>query len=442
MLGAVHHGAHDALNSTYTQKIAPSIAPGIAPGATDPSSPARASWAFIGLYALAYTGIWLALLTPVIVTISLRVRELTPELAAQNLALILSSGAACAMLAGPLFGYLSDRTTSRFGMRRPWMIGGILGGAIALVFVATAQSIGAMLIAWCIAQIAFNAALASTVALLADQIPSHQRGTVAGILNVCMPIGQLIGTFIVQLVAGSLLLAFLIPTALGTFAVLLLAYVLPDRRLQASAIRESPCVSETPITRSRGYRDFWFAWLSRLLLGVGTAFLTTYQALYLIESLGRDPREIPVLIFRSMLLQSVLIVIVSLLAGRLSDRFARRKVFVLLGAVVYAIGLWLIAAADSYATFLIGLAVAAVAHGTYFAVDLALVTEVLPDSERHAAKDLGILNITNALPQVIAPLVGAMILLLAQGDYSTMYAIAGAIALTSAAALVPIRAAR
>jgi MFS family permease len=405
--------------------------------------PQRVSGAFIAIYAFAYTGIWLALLTPVIVTIALRVRQLTPEHAAQNLALVLSVGATCAMFAGPLFGYLSDRTTSRLGMRRPWMIGGILGGSIALTFVATASSIASMLLAWCMAQIAFNAALASTVALLADRVPMQQRGTVAGILGVCMPVGQLIGSFIVQLVASSLLLAFLIPAALGTAAVLLLAAVLPDRRLPSVPTR-------VPLRRAIGmlraaprrYRDFCCAWLSRFLLGVGTAFLTTYQPLYLVENLDRDPIEVPTLVFRSMLLQSALIVVVSLVSGRLSDRLGRRKIFVLIGAVIYTIGLWLIAAADSYALFLAGLAVAAIAHGMYFAVDLALVTDVLPDSERDAAKDLGILNIANALPQVVAPITGVAILMLAHGDYTTMYAIAGVIALSSAVAILPMKTAR
>lgn len=55
---------------------------------------ARVGPLFIAVYGLAYTGIWLALLTPIVVTISLRVRELTPAHAAQNLALVLSVGAA------------------------------------------------------------------------------------------------------------------------------------------------------------------------------------------------------------------------------------------------------------------------------------------------------------------------------------------------------------
>jgi MFS family permease len=400
----------------------------------------RVSWTFIVVYALAYTGIWVALLTPVIVTIALRVSELAPKDTAQQLALILSVGATCAMIAGPLFGYLSDRTSSRLGMRRPWMIGGILAGSLALLLVAIAPTIPLLLVSWCFAQLAFNAALASVFAVLADQIPSQQRGTVAGIMGICMPLGQLIGTYIVQLVAGSTLLEFMLPAALGAVAVFVLAAALPDRRLSATPIQLAQRHSPSLRIGLNAHRDFWCAWLSRLLLGVGIAFLTTYQPLFLVMTLERPLSDVPTLMFRSMLLQSALVIASSLVFGRLSDRLRRRKVFVLVGATIYALGLWWIASANSYSGFLIGLAIASIAHGMYFAVDLALVTDVLPDARRDAAKDLGILNVTNTMPQILAPIVGAAILHVAQGSYATMYAIAGAIALLGALALLPIRA--
>lgn len=402
-------------------------------------SPEHVSWAFIAVYALAYTGIWVALLTPVIVTIALRVGELAPHDAARKLALILSVGATCALIAGPLFGYLSDRTTSRFGMRKPWIVAGMLCGSLALLFAATAPTIATLLVCWCLAQFAFNAALSGVVALLADQIPSSQRGTVAGILGVCMPFGQLLGTYVVQLVADSIVLAFMLPAVLGTLAVLTLAAILRDRRLSAAP-------DEQPRARSAfridfvAHRNFWCAWSSRLLLGIGIAFLTSYQPLFLAQTLERPLSDVPVLMFRSMLLQSILVIAASLIFGRLSDRMKRRKPFVLLGAATYTVGLWWIAAASSFEAFLIGLAIASIAHGMYFAVDLALVTDVLPDPQRNAAKDLGILNITNALPQIVAPLAGAAILALARESYAAMYAVAGTIALLGAIALLPIRA--
>ena len=120
----------------------------------------------------------------------------------------------------------------------------------------------------------------------------------------------------------------------------------------------------------------------------------------------------------------------------------RRKVFVLVGASIYAVGLWVAAAADGYDAFLVGMALTGVGHGVYFAVDLALVTDVLPDKERHAAKDLGVLNIANALPQSVAPAIAPLILAVGGGDYSSLFVAAGCIALLGSFAILPLKSVR
>jgi MFS family permease len=174
---------------------------------------------------------------PVLITIALKIRQLTPHEAAANHSLVLSIGAFFALASNPFFGRLSDRTRSRFGMRRPWLIGGVLGGALALLIVARAETITTVLLGWCLAQLSFNAVLAAMVAVLPDQVPPEQRGTVAGVLGTCMPLGQLAGTFVVQAVSESTLAMFMVPALIGTAAILLLAATLRDRR----STRRSPC---------------------------------------------------------------------------------------------------------------------------------------------------------------------------------------------------------
>jgi len=409
--------------------------------AADSHAPARrVGWRFVLVYALAYTGTWIALLTPVLITIALKIRQLTPGEAAGNHSLVLSVGAFFALVSNPFFGRLSDRTTSRFGMRRPWLIGGVLGGAVALLIVARADSVATVLVGWCLAQMSFNAVLAALVAVLPDQVPAEQRGTVAGVLGTCMPLGQLAGTFVVQSVAESTLAMFMVPALIGAAAILLLAITLGDRQLDPTQpVRAT--VSWYWVSPRR-HPDFAWAWLSRFLVVLGTAFLTTYQPFYLTEKLGLPDRAVPGLIFRSMLVQASMVVALSVIGGRLSDALQRRKAFVICGAIVYAIGLWMIALADSYALFLAGMAATGIGHGLYFAVDLALVTEVLPDRQRDAAKDLGILNVTNALPQSVAPALAPAILVLSGGDYAWLFFAAGAIALGGSIAILPLKSVR
>lgn len=405
---------------------------------------ARVGWGFITLHALAYTGTWLALLTPVLVTIALKVRQLAPETAASSLSLVLGFGAFFALIGNPLFGRLSDRTTSRFGMRRPWLIGGVTCGALALLLIATATTVGMVLLGWCLAQLAFNAVLAAIIAVLPDQIPSAQRGTVAGVMGICLPLGQVSGTFLVQSVAASTLLMFMVPASICIVLVLVFALSLRDRHLAPGTAPPFGWRDAVAIywVSPRQYPDFGWTWLSRLLLVLGTAFLNTYQPFYLIDKLGQTAEQIPTLIFQGILVQTVAIIAVSVLGGRLSDAIGRRKIFVVIGGIVYAMGLWVIAAAPDYPTFLLGMTITGIGHGIYFAVDLALVTDVLPNRWRDAAKDLGIFNVANALPQAIAPAVAPLILATSGGNYSWLFAIAGSIALLASITILPVKSVR
>jgi MFS family permease len=404
----------------------------------------RVGWEFIALHALAYTGTWLALLTPVLVSIALKVRQLAPQNATASLSLVLGLGAFFALVGNPLFGRLSDRTTSRFGMRRPWLIGGVICGALALLMIATATTVAMVLVGWCLAQLAFNAVLAAIIAVLPDQVPVEQRGTVAGVMGICLPLGQVCGTFLVQAVAGSTLLMFMVPASICVVLVLWFALSLRDRHLSVRAVPAFGWKDVVAIywVNPRQHPDFAWAWLSRLLLVLGTAFLNTYQPFYLIDELGHGAQEIPTLIFRGILVQTVAIVAVSVLGGRLSDALGRRKIFVVIGGVAYAMGLWVIAAAPDYATFLLGMLFTGIGHGVYFAVDLALVTDVLPNRWRDAAKDLGIFNVANALPQAMAPAIAPVILGATGGDYTLLFVIAGSVVLMASITILPVKSVR
>ena len=132
----------------------------------------------------------------------------------------------------------------------------------------------------------------------------------------------------------------------------------------------------------------------------------------------------------------------SLLAGRLSDTLRQRTYFVCAGAIIFAGGLCLIAFADAPAAFFLGSAIAGIGHGVYVGVDLALVSEVLPDEYRHAAKDLGILNITNTLPQVIVPALSSSVLHASGGNYTLLFLLAAGLAVLASLAILPLKSRR
>ncbi len=401
----------------------------------------RVGWGFIALYTLAYMSTCLLFLAPLLVTLALKVNSLVGiERAPDSLALVASAGALLSMIGNPFFGRMSDRTASRLGMRRPWMIIGLAGGSLGVLIVALAPSIPVVLVGWCIAQLFFNALLAAMVAVLPDQVPSVQRGQVAGILGVCLPVASVCGTFVVKLFSGHLLAMFLGPCAIGGFFVLLFVVTLNDRRLAQAekpkwSLRE---FASTFYVNPGKNRDFSWAFASRFLFVLAYAFLATYQAYYLLHKLGTAQADVPQQIFLGTLIQSAALVAASLLGGKASDRTGRRKIFVLAASVVYGLALFVIAIATSFSGFLVGLAIGGLGFGVYTAVDLALVVDVLPD-RHHAAKDLGVFNIAGALPFAIAPGIAPAILAIGGGSYGVLYMVAGFCAIAGATAILPVR---
>ena len=411
---------------------------------TDSVRPSRVGWGFIGLYALSYTGGSLLFLAPLLVSLALKVRDLVGSDAAPgNLALVAGVGSLLSIVANPLFGRLSDRTTSRWGMRRPWMVTGVVVGAVGTMVIATAPNIRTVLVGWCLCQVFFNATLAAQTAVLADQVPTGQRGVVSGVLGLAVPAASVTGTYLVQLFDHSTLLMFAVPCTVGGMAVLLFAWRLRDRRLAAGdkpawSLRE---VAATFYVSPRRNPDFAWAFLSRFLLVTAYAFLVTFQAFFLLAQVGSTEEAVPRQVYLGTVAQSVALVAVAPVAGRISDRLGRRKVFVMAAAAIYACALFVIAGATSVDRYLVGMAIGGAGFGMYMAIDLALVVDVLTDPLT-AAKDLGVLNIAGALPFAVAPAMAPALLELGNGSYAVLYAVAGACALGGAVAVAPIRTVR
>src|ERR1022692_792586 len=404
----------------------------------------RVGWGFISLYMLAYMSVNLLFLAPILVTLPLRVNALVGiKQAPSSLALVAGIGAAVSIFGNPFFGRMSDRTSSRLGMRRPWMVIGLVGGSVGIAIVSFAPNIPVVLLGWCIAQLFFNALLAALVAVLPDQVPPAQRGTVSGVLGVCLPIAAVSGTFLVKLLTGHQIATFLAPCATGGFFILLFAVVLKDRQL-AKADRPTWSLREFASTfyvKPRTSPDFAWAFSSRFMFLMAYALLTTYEAYYLLQKIGTAVADVPQQIFLGTLVQSAVIVAASLIGGNLSDRTGRRKVFVFTASIAYGLALFVIAIATNFNGFLIGMAISGLGFGVYAAVDLALVADVLPNPG-HNAKDLGVFNIAGALPFSIAPACAPAILAIGGGSYGVLYAVAGVCAIIGAGAFLRVRGVR
>jgi MFS family permease len=401
----------------------------------------RVGAGFVAFYVASYAAGALLFLAPLLVSLALKVNDLVgTDEAPKNLALIAGVSSLLAMVSNPLFGRLSDRTTARMGMRRPWMLIGLVGGVVGTLVVALAPSIPMVLIGWCIAQVFLNSLLAAQAAILPDHVPVEQRGLVSGLLGICLPVASVAATYLVQAFDTTVITMFLAPCVVGGVVVVAFTLSLRDRRLTAA---ERPAWSWTQLGETfyvdpRKNPDFAWAFLSRFLLVMAYATLVTYQAFYLIDRLGTDEDDVAHRIYLGTLAQSAAIIIVSPVAGRLSDRLGRRKVFVMVAAAVYAVALFVVATADGFGGYVVGMTIGGFGFGMYMAVDLALVVDVLGDS-RSSAKDLGVLNIAGALPFAVAPASASLILGASDHSYAVLFAVAAVLAMAGALAIVPIR---
>ncbi len=354
-----------------------------------------------------------------------------------------AAGALVALFANVLLGAFSDRSRSRVGRRTPFIVVGSLvaGVSIYLTYAFTTPSL--IILLWCGFQLGLNALLAPFVATMSDRIPENGRATMSAVYGIGLSIGGAIGATVGKIFINSQQAGFLLGAiALGVTGILVTliwpkepsARDIPKERSGAWSVLRSF------IPPTRDCRDFYIALVGRLLMMMGY-YATMGMLLYVLESyvgLGKDSAASTLAIIS--VINMVVAVVASLIAGYISDHFQRRKVMVLTCAAVFAVSFvfpffW----AEPWA-MIASAAIGGFALGIYNACDGALNVDVLP-SKDEAGKDLGFLNLSNTVGQVLGPIVAAQ-LFRSLGTFRPIYPIAMALVLVSMLFIVPIRKAR
>ncbi len=409
----------------------------------EPTRKVSARW--IALFATAWLGIWMAQLTPVQLLLPQEIDALasgddwTQSVVAFGI--ISAIAGACALIVFPLTGALSDRTTSRFGRRKPWILAGTLLFAAALVALGLQTSLVGIGVAWSLAISGFCMASAGITATIADQVPVEQRGFVSAWVSAPQAIGTVLGIVLVLILGLGLFGGYVLVA--GLLVVLVLPFLLGVRDEALPRILRPKFRLRMLITglwiNPVAHPDFAWTLVSRVLVNIGNALGTTLLLYFILYGLGRtETAEDDLLLLTVVYL--VFFTVAALGFGRLSDRIGQRKPFVYVAAYLQAIAALLLAVAPDYTIAMVAAAFLGLGYGSFMAVDQALATQVLPD--RHTrGKDLGIMNVALAVPQAVAPLIGAL-LVAAAGGFTALF-IASAIAATlGGLAVLPVRSVR
>jgi MFS family permease len=295
-----------------------------------------------------------------------------------------------------------------------------------------------MVIGWSMAQVGLNAILAAITATVPDQVPTRQRGVVGGWLAIAQTMGIVAGSGIAA-ATGSISVGFL--TTAGILVVTSLPYVLDSRDLALEPKDRDPFEIRR-FVRSfwispKTYPDFAWAWGTRFLMNLGNALLLLYLLYYLKEAVHLTDKEAEDGVFLLTGVYAVVSIVTAVVGGIWSDRLGRRKIFVIWSGLIAAGALLLIAFVTTWAGAVVGAVILGIGFGIYTAVDFAMITEVLPSADDRA-KDLGVINIANALPQVLAPAVAAGVLGLGLG-YSTLYVVAAGVSVLGSVLVVNIK---
>ena len=376
--------------------------------------------AAIAIGAVAWAAPSAAALT---VLVPAKIAAIAPDEKVHLLAIVAIAGSITALVAAIVFGTLSDLTRSRFGARSPWIaIGGVLAGC-ALIALSLTDNFAFLLMSWLLFQLSLNAIISPLKAVLADRVAISRLGRMSSLYGAATLVGFAAGAvfgarFLSQPDIGLRTMAIVIVVL--CFASVVIARESTNRNEPRARINAALLLRT--VTPPRRVPDFYWALGGRFGVILGSSMITTFQLYILTDYAALDAVEAGRIVSIGAVLTLVASITGSLIAGAISDRLMRRKAPVVVASVIIATAIAFPLFVPEGWAMLVFAALAGLGMGVYYSVDVALMTEVLPD--RHwRSRDLGILNVSNTGGQSLAPGISSLVIAIGLG-FSPIFAIA------------------
>ena len=398
---------------------------------------------FILWLVLLNFGAAMAFIVPLTYSLALRIQQLAPG-HEEILGYATGIAQTVFILSSPLIGIWSDRTRSRLGRRKPFIIGGIVIGMIGLAIIGVSPNVPVMILGWTIGMLGWANAAATVLFIQADQLPDAQRGKVSALTGVAAQVAAIMGIGVVYAVVNvSQFLVFVLPGIVGTILALFFVFFGKDadsRHMDLPSDKISlKKVFGAFVFNPRKYPEFGWNWLGRFIFFVGLYFNTAFGTFFYSQRLGLPISEIAGLVAIIGLLGIVAAVVGAIGGGWLSDKLGRRRLFVGIGAALFAVGAVVEATAYSIPNLVVGAVLMNLALAAFGAVDQAIVMAILPD-RAEAGRYMAVVQFAQKIPSAFAPILAAAIITIgaAEGvkNYTLLYLIGGALALVGAALII------
>ncbi|MER6000394.1 MFS transporter [Nonomuraea angiospora] len=371
----------------------------------------RASASYIFWMMAANFGISMAFVVPLSFSLAVRIDELAPG-HEEVLGYVTGTAQTIYLVLSPLLGVWSDRTRSRLGRRRPFLLAGLVLGLAALVGIAVAPSLLLVGAGWILAMLGWATASQAILNVQADRIPEAQRGKIGGLTGLTGQIAPIVGIGITTAVTGNTFLVFVLPGVVG--AVLLGVFLVVGKEDDTrGAVHTTPVsvrmLASSYVFSPRKYPDFGWNWLGRLMFFMGLYCNTTFTTFFYAQRLDLPVREVAGAAAVIGILGVAAAALGAIGGGFLSDKLRRRKLFALVGALFFVAGALVEAFAYSFPVLMIGSVLMQLAIAFFSAVDQAIVLAVLPSREE-AGRYMAVVSFAHKLPSAIAPLIAPFVI--------------------------------
>jgi MFS family permease len=346
-----------------------------------------------------------------------------------------------ALLVQALIGMLSDRSTLRWGRRRPFILVGTLLNMAGMVAIGLSPGYWFLFGAVMLSQIASNVAHGAEQGLIPDLVPKDRRGRFSGVKSVM----ELLPVIIVALTVGNLIaegqmwagilvatgILFLSMTItmfvreeplreppgpldwkpLGRLVAMTLVFLIVILGLgetvesisslldnvdsvttllvvmgiagllamvAAGGVGVWACV-RISIGREKAQRYPSFTWwvINRLAFLIGANSISAFAIYFLQARMGLQGEAAAKPAAQLMMVIGILILLCALLSGWLADRVGRKRLVALSG-VAAAVGVLVLVMAPNMTVIYVGGCIIGAATGTFFTANWALGTDIVP----------------------------------------------------------------
>jgi MFS family permease len=402
---------------------------------------------------------------------------------ALGLGLVTGLGAFAALVVNPLAGHYSDRWLSADN-RVVTIIIGLVTGGVAHVILGYQHSIFDIAVWWTICQATINIAYSPMSAIVVDHVDRRSWGFVWGLISVAQAVGLILGLAAVvevfpSVTAGMTAISVgyvvcLIPLVIVLYRLPRMSHTAQDTAAAgtepgpasaaasgaaasgaaasgaaasgAAASGAAASASAPPAAAAAPGRPgirallsldqgFGLVWTGKFLVTLAETIALLYLYYYLQDVVHyRNPGQGQLIL---VLIATSAVIIATVAVGRAADLSDGYRRYAVLSSVVMAATGFVLAGYAVWAVVVVCAFALGVGYGAFQSVSQALSMVVLPDRTT-AGRDLGIINIASAIPQVIgAPIAGLVVA--GAGGYRGLFVFAGLLALAAAAVFTRVR---